>query len=68
MSRAKKNMMKRLSIEELVDTYLNSDGETEEAARSELEDRYWEEYEVRKEILLKLVASEKDRRIAHFAG
>lgn len=61
MSRAKKNMMKRLSIEELVDTYLNSDGETEEAARSEIENRYWEEYEVRKEILLKLVASEKDK-------
>ena len=37
-------MMKRLSIDELVDTYLNSDGETEEAARSELENRYWEEY------------------------
>lgn len=54
-------MMKRLSIEELVDTYLNSDGETEEAARSEIENRYWEEYEVRKEILLKLVASEKDK-------
>lgn len=61
MSRAKKNMMKRLSIEELVDTYLNSDGEKEEAARSEIENRYWEEYEVRKEILLKLVASEKDK-------
>ena len=61
MGRAKKNMMKRLSIEELVDTYLNSDGETEEAARSEIENRYWEEYEVRKEILLKLIASEKDK-------
>ena len=61
MGRAKKNMMKRLSIEELVDTYLNSDGETEKAARSEIENRYWEEYEVRKEILLKLVASEKDK-------
>ena len=61
MGRAKKNMMKRLSIEELVDTYLNSDGETEKAARSEIENRYWEEYEVRKEILLKLIASEKDR-------
>lgn len=61
MSRAKKNMMKRLSIDELIDIYLNSDGETEEAARSEIENRYWEEYEVRKEILLKLVASEKDK-------
>ena len=61
MGRAKKNMMKRLSIEELVDTYLNSDGETEKAARSEIENRYWEEYEVRREILLKLVASEKDK-------
>lgn len=61
MSRAKKNMMKRLSIDELVDTYLNSDGETEEAARSELENRYWEEYEVRKEILLKLVAYENEK-------
>ena len=61
MGRAKKNMMKQLSIEELVDTYLNSDGETEKAARSEIENRYWDEYEVRKEILLKLVASEKDK-------
>ena len=61
MSRAKKNMMKRLSIEELVDIYLNSDGETEKTACSEIEDRYWEEYEVRREILLKLVASEKDK-------
>lgn len=50
MSRAKKNMMKRLSIEELVDIYLNSDGETEKTACSEIEDRYWEEYEVRREI------------------
>ena len=54
-------MMKRLSIEELVDIYLNSDGETEKTACSEIEDRYWEEYEVRREILLKLVASEKDK-------
>ena len=46
MSRAKKNMMKQLSIEELVDIYLNSDGETEKTACSEIEDRYWEEYEV----------------------
>lgn len=61
MSRAKKNMMKQLSIEELVDIYLNSDGETEKTACSEIEDRYWEEYEVRREILLKLVASEKDK-------
>lgn len=61
MSRAKKNMMKRLSIEELVDIYLNSDGETEKTACSEIEDRYWEEYEVRREILLKLVASGKDK-------
>lgn len=61
MVRAKKNMMKRLSIEELVDTYLNSDGETEKAARSEIENRYWEEYEVRKEILLKLIAYENEK-------
>jgi len=61
MGRAKKNMMKRLSIEELVDTYLNSDGETEKAARSEIENRYWEEYEVRKEILLKLIAYENEK-------
>lgn len=61
MGRAKKNMMKRLSIEELVDTYLNSDGETEEAARSEIENRYWEEYEVRKEIILKLIAYENEK-------
>jgi len=61
MGRAKKNMMKRLSIEELVDTYLNNDGETEKAARSEIENRYWEEYEVRREILLKLVAYENEK-------
>ena len=61
MGRAKKNMMKRLSIEELIDTYLNSDGETEKAARSEIENRYWEEYEVRKEILLKLIAYENEK-------
>ncbi len=61
MGRAKKNMMKRLSIEELVDIYLNSDGETEKAARSEIENRYWEEYEVRKEILLKLIAYENEK-------
>ena len=61
MGMAKKNMMKRLSIEELVDTYLNSDGETEKAARSEIENRYWEEYEVRKDILLKLVAYENEK-------
>ena len=54
-------MMKRLSIEELVDTYLNNDGETEKAARSEIENRYWEEYEVRREILLKLVAYENEK-------
>lgn len=53
--------MKRLSIEELVDIYLNSDGETEEAARSEIENRYWEEYEVRKEIILKLIAYENEK-------
>lgn len=61
MSRAKKNMMKQLSIEELVDIYLNCDGEKKEAARSEIENRYWEEYEVRKEILLKLVAYENEK-------
>jgi hypothetical protein len=61
MGRAKKNMMEQLSIEELVDTYLNSDGETEKAARSEIENRYWEEYEVRKEILLKFVAYENEK-------
>ena len=50
MGSAKKNMMKRLPIEELVDTYLNSDGETEETARMEIESRYDAEYEVRKYI------------------
>lgn len=61
MGRAKKNMMKRLSIDELIDIYLNCDGEKKEAARSEIENRYWEEYEVRKEILLKLIAYENEK-------